>query len=94
MALDNAILEWNQNPEPDVAGYRVYATVFPPFYAPMTVVSSPTATTVTINAPAFSTDGVWSFKLSAFDTSGNESALTSADQKRIVRTQTKFVTVR
>ena len=62
-------LAWNANPEPDIAGYRVYyGTVAAPF-GNLVDVGSPTATITNLE------NGVtYTFAVTAYNTAGAESA--------------------
>lgn len=63
-------VSWNANTEPDLAGYKVYMGTAPGQYS----------TPVTVTTPSYTFQGAtdkttYYVAVSAFDTSGNESAL-------------------
>lgn len=69
--MASAVLTWNANTETDLAGYRIYrgfGTATPTLLASVGRVTTYTDTTV----PNISQDVT--YNLTAFDTSGNESA--------------------
>lgn len=82
MANNNALVQWNANTEPDLVGYRLYYGLFPGSYSGFIDVGNVTSTTLEAQ---FNSDGRWYFAISAYDTSNNESALSSAVSKRITR---------
>jgi hypothetical protein len=88
VALNNAVLTWNANTEPDLAGYRVYFGQQSGLYTSTQALGI--VTTTTLLNTAFNNDGTWRFAISAFDTSNNESALSTIVTKRIVRTASKL----
>jgi endoglucanase len=86
----SATLTWNANTESDLAGYKVYrgngsCSVGP--LAPLTVngiqvtVASPATTYVDNTVPVF--DGDLCYEITAFDTSGNESARSNRATKTV-----------
>jgi hypothetical protein len=89
VALNNAVLTWNANSEPDLSGYRVYFGQQTGVYTSTQTLGL--VTTTTLLNTAFNNDGTWRFAISAFDTSNNESALSTAVTKRIIRTASKLV---
>jgi hypothetical protein len=89
MALNNAILTWNANTESDLAGYNIYFGQQPGVFTSIHTLGL--VTTTTLLNTVFNNDGTWRFAVSAFDTSSNESALSTLVTKRIVRTASKLV---
>ena len=81
--LNTVRVTWNANTEPDLAGYRLYggqsSTSFS-FSADVGLV-----TTIVI-VPQLVNDGLWYFAVAAYDTSANESALSSIVSRRVIRT--------
>jgi len=81
--LNSIRVTWNANTEPDLAGYRLYggrsSTSFS-FSADVGLV-----TTIVV-LPQLVNDGLWYFAVSAYDTSANESALSSVVSRRVIRT--------
>ena len=92
MALDNqAHITWAANPEPDLAGYRVYwgfnPVTFSPFFSNSINVGNVLTYTISGSSPSQVTqDGKWYFAVTAYDTSNNESAFSTVVSKRIIRT--------
>lgn len=82
MALNSAVLSWNANTEPDLAGYTVYWGRVPGVWLFST---TSVTTTITLSASSFTSDGKWYFAIDAYDSSGNHSAATTPVSKRIVR---------
>ena len=83
MALNNAVLTWNANSEPDLAGYTIYWGMVPGVW---TSTTTTTNTTITLTSGSFNSDGTWYFSIDAFDTSGNHSStFLPYRSKRIVR---------
>lgn len=68
-------LGWNQNPEADLAGYRIYmgtdGVVFS-LLSDVGLTATPTAPTTTLTT--FPTYGLLYFAVRAYDTSNNESS--------------------
>lgn len=76
-----AVLTWDANTEPDLAGYKIYMknSAAGPYSTPHVVLVGPTTTyTVTNLSP-----GTYWFRITAYDTSGNESAFSNEVQKTI-----------
>src|SRR5689334_15102053 len=63
-------LAWNPNPEPDIAGYKVYMRAFNTTYGAGTDVGNVTATSVPNLVPG----NVYLFRVTAYNASGFESA--------------------
>ena len=96
MATANqAILEWDANTEPDLAGYRLYFGQYISgagtcIFTGMKQVGLVTTTTL---QSEFTWDGPWYVGISAFDTSNNESpiAFNVAITKHITRTGSQLI---
>lgn len=73
-----ALLSWNRNPEPDVAGYRVYYRPAFGIYNPAIDVGNDTTATITGLRP-----GTYYFAVTAYDDEGYESALSQEVSKSI-----------
>ena len=83
------VLNWAANVESDLAGYRVYYGLQPGVYSGLQTVLQP-LTTRTFTMLELAADGLWNFAISAYDTTGNESAKTAAVSRRVVRTASKI----
>lgn len=78
LAAGKAVLDWDANTEPDLAGYKVYfGTASKTYGAPIDVGK---VTTKTIEPLA---DGTYFFAVTAYDTSGNESLFSDEVSKTI-----------
>jgi hypothetical protein len=87
------IINWNANSEPDLAGYKIYFgqvanTWLGIITAPLVFLPVPPLYTIPINT--FTSDGIWYFAVSAYDTSNNESSISTIVNRRIIRVQSKF----
>lgn len=98
MALNNAVLSWNANTEPDFLQYKIYASQslntagVPDQTIPSAFTSTITGSpTITFTAGSFDRDGLWYFAVSALDTTGNESAPCTAQSKRIIRVSNNLI---
>lgn len=88
MASNNAILSWNAATEPDYSNHIVYWGLYSGLYtSQLNVVGTGT----TLSSGSFNSDGLWSFTVSAKDTSNNESAKATPVTKRIIRTASQFI---
>ena len=65
--ITNITLEWNRNPEPDIAGYNVYYGIISGNYVRMETVTDPTAIIGVKGSRTFY------FAVTAFNTNGLES---------------------
>ena len=84
------VIDWNDNNELDLAGYRVYFGLQAGVYTGIQTVLAPTST-YTFAMNQFNADGLWNFAVSAYDTSGNESALSAVVSRRVVRTGSTLI---
>lgn len=88
-SISTALLTWNANTEPDLAGYRAYWGMVPGNWTSTTDLGLVTSTT--LPPSSFNSDGTWYFTIDAFDTSANRSPqFTPNRSKRIIRTQSKL----
>lgn len=99
MAVESryAIIRWDANTEPDLAGYTYYYGRAPGVYLYFGSVG-PGVTGVQIDvgstAPLFSNgsaDGPWYFAVDAFDDNGNHSELSDEVSKFIMQTRGQFI---
>ena len=67
----DCMLAWNANPEPDLAGYRVYLGRFPGLLTRNSDVGN--VTQVSCSGVGAVTNGQWFVAVTAYDASGNES---------------------
>lgn len=88
MANNNAVLSWNANTDPDIAGYKLYYGRAAGSYLGSVTVGLVTTTTLLAQLVQ---DGMWFFGISGFDTSNNESAISSAVSKRIIQVDSKLI---
>jgi len=79
----DALLSWDPNIEPDIAGYRIYLGTSSGTYGTPIDVGNQTTHTVTGLA-----DGTHFFAVTAYDTSGNESGFSLEVSKTISETTT------
>lgn len=78
-----AVLSWDANHEADLAGYKVYYGTASRSYGPAIDVgktATPLAPSYSISLP---NDGTYFFAVTAYDTQGNESALSAEVSKTI-----------
>ena len=75
-SANDAILSWDPNTEPDLAGYKVYYGTASHSYGPPIVVGKQTTYTVTGLGI-----GTYFFAVTAYDTSGNESGFSNEVSK-------------
>lgn len=98
MAADNvAKLTWNPNPEPDLAGYKVYyGRQYNSGGNPLAgiiwsgSINVGNVTTYTVSS-VFNADGIWVFAVTPYDTTGNEGTFNLTRTKRIIRTQSYLI---
>jgi hypothetical protein len=91
MAKSDALVDWNSNTEPDLAGYIVSYGLYPGLYTHTVGLNNGTPTPPSqALVTTFNSDGLWYFAVHAFDTSLNASAKTSAVSKRITQVQSKL----
>lgn len=69
----DCVISWNQNTESDLAGYTVFVTQTRGAYGPGVPVSAPFVS-ITCEVAGVNQVGQWFVTVSAFDTSGNQSA--------------------
>lgn len=74
-ATSTVNLAWDANTETDLAGYKLYQSNA--IAGTYTVVQPAIAKTATTTSVAGLTDGNWCWKLTAFDTAGNESGFSN-----------------
>lgn len=78
LAAGKAILTWDANTEPDLAGYKVYfGTASKKYGSPIDVGKVTTKTIEPLQ------DGTYFFAVTAYDTSGNESGFSNEVSKTI-----------
>jgi hypothetical protein len=70
-ATTTKTLEWDANTEPDLAGYKLYQALGVGPFVVVQTLGKVTTTTVVV------ADGAWFYKLTAFDTFGNESGFSN-----------------
>jgi len=76
-ATDSVSLSWGASPSDDVAGYNVYYGTAPDTFGAPIAVGNVTAYQLAIEDIPDGADTTYYFGVSAIDTSGNESSITS-----------------
>ena len=90
-ALETITVSWNPNTEPDLAGYIIYFTLYPGIYFQTVNIQNSGITSLLFDRTNMSSDGTYYFAVSAYDTSGNQSALSAPVSKRLVRTSSYLI---
>jgi fibronectin type 3 domain-containing protein len=78
-SITSATLTWVANSESDLAGYKVYVGTTPGVYGPSITVGKVTSYAFT----SLASGNTYYFAISAYDISGNESALSGVVSKSI-----------
>lgn len=78
-----AVLGWDANTEPDLAGYKVYFGTVSKEYGPGIDVGLTATPATPSHVITFPNDGMYFFAVSAYDQSGNESLLSDEVSKII-----------
>lgn len=92
MTTGKSNVRWAQQFDGDLAGYRVYRSLSPS--GPWTLAGdpgltgSPTSPAYTVSD--FSSNALWYFVVTAYDTTGNESGVSAAASKIITRPLTRI----
>ena len=79
-------LNWNKNPEPDLAGYNIYRRIGSapvPGDVKINAVLVPGALAAPTYVDTVSVDGTYFYAVTAVDTAGNESAFSTSVNKAV-----------
>jgi len=86
-ATDSVNLSWGASPSDDVAGYNIYYGTAPDAFGAPIAVGNVTAYELAIEDIPDGADTTYYFGVSAVDTSGNESSITSVTPDGVATTK-------
>lgn len=79
----DVVLNWNANPESDLAGYKIYqSTISGQYGSPVATLGKVTTTTLVL--PQLTVDAAYFFVITAYDLSGNESGMSAEVSKTVL----------